>query len=81
MVLQGFEIRIGAIGSRSLDPFQDVEDDAGEAVLVEVDFLVVRDLADVAVVAGQYMPLSAYARFLFSFGTWLLLVFSSGCRK
>ena len=31
-----------------VDALEDVEDDGGEAVLVEVDFLVVGDLADVA---------------------------------
>lgn len=35
-----------------VDVFEDVEDDACEAVLVKVDFLVVGDLADLAVNAS-----------------------------
>ena len=40
------------LGLRFIDALEDVEDDAREAIAVEVDFLVVGDLADVAVVGG-----------------------------
>jgi hypothetical protein len=42
VVLQGF-------GVGFLDSFEDFDDDGGEAVGVEVDFLVIGDLAEIAV--------------------------------
>jgi hypothetical protein len=44
------EARAGGV-----DALGDVEDDRGEAVLVDVDFLVVGDLADGAGVRGQWL--------------------------
>ena len=43
MILQRFFVAV------LLDILQDLNDDAGVAVVVEVDFLVVGDLADLAV--------------------------------
>lgn len=42
---QGAAVDLGS-GARGADSLGDVEDDASEAVLVDVDLLVVGDLAD-----------------------------------
>ncbi len=42
---QGAAVALESV-ARGVDALGDVEDDGGEAVLVEVDFLVVGDLAD-----------------------------------
>lgn len=45
MDCQGAAIALEA-GPRGVDALRDVQDDGGEAVFVDVDFLVVGDLAD-----------------------------------
>jgi hypothetical protein len=47
MDCQGAAVTFEA-GPRGVDALRDVEDDRGEAVLVDVDFLSVGDLADLA---------------------------------
>jgi hypothetical protein len=44
-----FEVVLQGFGVGFLDSFEDFDDDGGEAVGVEVDFLVVGDLAEIAV--------------------------------